>query len=60
LKKSTNVKKIERKSYTKKRGELNRSIEKDSIQFHARERMSSSVNRRARVRIPLTRACVHG
>jgi len=43
---------------------LNRSIEKDWwTPFRARERMLSSVDRswgRARVRIPLTRACVYG
>jgi len=40
---------------------LNRSIGNDWIQFRACERMSSSVyrsQRRARVRIPLTRACI--
>jgi len=47
----------------KKREKLNRSIGKDWTQFHARESMSSSVDRsrrRARVRISLTRACIHG
>jgi len=63
LKKLTNVKKLKKKNYTKKRGKLYRSIGKDWTQFRARKRMSSSVDRsrrRARVRISLTRACVHG
>jgi len=43
----------------KKRGKLNRSIGKNWTQFRARERMSNNVDRsrrRARIRIPLTRA----
>jgi len=54
-------------SYTKKRGKLNHSRKeysgKDRTQFRTRERISSSMDRsrrRVRLRIPLTRACVHG
>jgi len=59
LKKTTNVKKLKEKAIRKKEESW---IEKDWTQFRARERMSSSMDRsrrRAHVRIPLTRACVH-
>jgi len=59
LKKSTNVKKLKKKSYTKKRRKLNHSIGKDWTQFRARDRISSGVDRGDVRKIPLTRACVH-
>jgi len=63
LKKPTDVKIIERKNYRKKKEKLNCLIRKEWTQFRARERISSSVDRsrrRARLRLQLTRACVHG